>query len=178
MKEISFKTKSITDVITNSSSEVFTIYRDGGIKTIKEIVNAIMNINPNNKYTFDDLFDIRYKFDFGNLTNDKDMFYDIVRQNITEEETKKLDELTLPVQWDDYKLMIDFLNNNISYDSRLKIASAYEDDDWENEGSTIVGIKVISKENIGLDKKIVDNVADVLSKLNGSIWQQEARYDG
>ena len=34
------KVKSITDVITNSSTEVFTIYNDGGIKTILTHING------------------------------------------------------------------------------------------------------------------------------------------
>lgn len=177
MKEIKFKTKSITEVITNSSSEVFTIYRDGGIQTIKKIVNAIMDINPDNKYTFDDLFDIKYTFNFEHLTYNEDASIEkFIRQNITEEEVKKLDELMASGQWEDYSSLIDFLDNNISYDSQLKIASAYEDEDWENEGTVIVGIDVIPKENTDVDEKVVDNVATVLSNFNGSIWEQEARY--
>ena len=47
---------SITDVITNSSTSVFIVYAEHNIKSIKDIVNAILAIDSN--YTFDDLFDI------------------------------------------------------------------------------------------------------------------------
>lgn len=51
------KIKSISDVITNSSTEVFIVYGSNNINTIKDIVNSILSINGN--YTFDDLFTIK-----------------------------------------------------------------------------------------------------------------------
>lgn len=50
--------QSINDIITNSSSEVYTIYNQAGIKTIKNIVNSILAIN-NSKYTCDNLFEFK-----------------------------------------------------------------------------------------------------------------------
>ena len=54
--KVDIKIQSITDVITNSSTSVFTIYTKNDIKTIKSIVNALLAVNGNS--TFDDLFDI------------------------------------------------------------------------------------------------------------------------
>ena len=48
--------QSISDIITNSSTEVFTMYSSSDINTIKNIVNAILAINSD--LTFDDLFNI------------------------------------------------------------------------------------------------------------------------
>lgn len=48
--------QSVSDIITNSSTEVFTMYRSSDINTIKNIVNAILAINSD--VTFDDLFKI------------------------------------------------------------------------------------------------------------------------
>lgn len=48
--------QSVSDIITNSSTEVFTMYRSSDINTIKDIVNAILAINSD--VTFDDLFKI------------------------------------------------------------------------------------------------------------------------
>ena len=48
--------QSISDIITNSSTEVFTMYRSSDVNTIKNIVNAILAINSD--ITFDDLFKI------------------------------------------------------------------------------------------------------------------------
>ena len=47
----------MSDVITNSSTEVFVVYDSTNVDSIKRIVNAILDINSN--YTFDDLFTIK-----------------------------------------------------------------------------------------------------------------------
>lgn len=54
---IKIKIQSISDIITNSSTEVFIVYGSNNINTIKNIVNSILSINGN--YTFDDLFTIK-----------------------------------------------------------------------------------------------------------------------
>ena len=53
---VGIKIQSMVDVITNSSTEVYTIYTKNDIKTIKSIVNALLAVNGD--LTFDDLFDI------------------------------------------------------------------------------------------------------------------------
>nr|DAK03764.1 MAG TPA: hypothetical protein [Bacteriophage sp.] len=54
--------QSVSDVITNSSSEVFVIYNQEGINTIKNLVNSILKLSES-KYSCDDLFDIQFKWD-------------------------------------------------------------------------------------------------------------------
>ena len=54
---IKIKKQSISDVITNSSTEVFIVYDSGNIDSIKHIINAILSIDGH--YTFDDLFTIK-----------------------------------------------------------------------------------------------------------------------
>lgn len=51
-----------SDVITNSSSEVFTIYDESGIQKIKDIVNSVLQLAGSSK-RFDDLFTIEFDFD-------------------------------------------------------------------------------------------------------------------
>lgn len=51
------KVQSISDLITNSSTEVFVVYDSTNVDSIKNIVNAILAIDSS--YTFDDLFTIR-----------------------------------------------------------------------------------------------------------------------
>lgn len=48
--------QSISDVITNSSTEIYTVYTKDDIKTIKRVVDALLAVNGDS--TFDDLFDI------------------------------------------------------------------------------------------------------------------------
>lgn len=52
------KIQSFSDIITNSSSELFTIYRKSGFKTIREIVDELLKLAGSNK-TFDDLFELK-----------------------------------------------------------------------------------------------------------------------
>ena len=51
------KVQSISDVITNSSTEVFIVYDSSNIESIKQVINAILSIDGH--YTFDDLFTIK-----------------------------------------------------------------------------------------------------------------------
>lgn len=51
------KIRSITDVITNSSTEVFAYVNEGTIKKIKELFNLIVSLTSG-KGCFDDYFEI------------------------------------------------------------------------------------------------------------------------
>jgi hypothetical protein len=51
------KVQSISDLITNSSTEVFVVYDSTNINSIKRIVDSILAIDSS--YTFDDLFTIK-----------------------------------------------------------------------------------------------------------------------
>lgn len=56
------KIKSITDVITNSSSECFTYITEDSIDKLKKLINSILLIGGSNK-TVDELFIIEAEFD-------------------------------------------------------------------------------------------------------------------
>lgn len=58
MEKKRVKIQSVSDIITNSSTEVFMIYDEAAFKSIKELVNAILALGNNDK-TFDDLFEIK-----------------------------------------------------------------------------------------------------------------------
>ena len=54
----SIKIQSISDIITNSSTEVFCMYSQHDKEEIKKLVNAILALS-NSVVTFDDLFEIK-----------------------------------------------------------------------------------------------------------------------
>ena len=54
---IVIKTHSIVDIITNSSTTIYTQATDGAIKTVKEIINTILKDAGSDK-TVDDLYDV------------------------------------------------------------------------------------------------------------------------
>ena len=58
---VDIKVQSITDIITNSSTSIITMYNLKDKQEIKDIVNAILAIEGN--HTFDDFFTIRMLID-------------------------------------------------------------------------------------------------------------------
>ena len=58
MKSISIPIHSIVEVITNSSTEIYTMIKEKSAEYIKEFINKILSIAESN-VTADDLFDIR-----------------------------------------------------------------------------------------------------------------------
>ena len=63
--KVDIKIQSITDVITNSSSSVYTIYYQSDKNTIKHIFNTILSLNSD--LTFDDLFEIKMQLDYDSV---------------------------------------------------------------------------------------------------------------
>ena len=62
MEEKIIKVHSISDIITNSSTEVFMMYTEESLEDVKNLVNAILKLNGNDK-TFDDYFEIKFLID-------------------------------------------------------------------------------------------------------------------
>ena len=98
------KIQSISDVITNSSTEIYTIYTKNDIATIKSIVNALLAVNGDS--TFDDLFDIELLINdsvFEYLWEDSselqeqypnsDDFYDYLEKLTDESELDRLEDI-------------------------------------------------------------------------------------
>lgn len=59
--KVDIKIQSISDIITNSSTEVFTVYRTSDKRAIKDLVNAILAVNGSSR--FDDLFELHMEID-------------------------------------------------------------------------------------------------------------------
>ena len=57
MKSLIIPVHSFVDVITNSSSEIFTSANEGTVKAVKELINNLL-IGVGSNKTADDLFDI------------------------------------------------------------------------------------------------------------------------
>ena len=113
------KIQSITDVITNSSTEIYTIYTKNDIATIKKIVNALLSVNGDS--TFDDLFEIELLINdsvFEYLWEDskeiqeqypnRDDFYDYLEELNDEAELDRLEDIWYDTHcWDCYMSFYD-----------------------------------------------------------------------
>lgn len=71
------KVKSITDVITNSSTEVYTFVDEYGKENLKKFITGILKASGSNK-TCDDLFEIRYMLKYG-----VDYYWDRYKDDLT-----------------------------------------------------------------------------------------------
>ena len=164
-----FKIKSLTDVITNSSTEVFTIYNQGAINKVKEIVNSILALSDaTSNLTFDDLFEVDYC-----LSNYK-------KEELIINLVEKLKERGLKEQAEDIKATVtteeelwDYSKQNNIYDTVIKIIEKF--DDGYNDYRIVDGIRFKAKNNPNVDKAKLDKAVEMLNIFD-HIFEQYACY--
>ena len=152
---------SITDVITNSSTSVFIVYAEHNIKSIKDIVNAILAIDSN--YTFDDLFDINMSINTDVLLSTEEL----------PEEFKELGEVIDDdnLTWSQVtKKLIEIIN---SYDSEKKnrlselLWSYIDEDDYDScVRSPYDGIIITPKSDDDVIKRAaaaIERISDIFN---------------
>ena len=84
-KTIIMKIHSIVDVITNSSTVIYT-YQDDSIEPAKELVNEMLKLSGITDKTADDIF-------FFNALYDLDILYDLYHNNIDPEYKDNYDKV-------------------------------------------------------------------------------------
>lgn len=149
-----FKIQSVSDIITNSSTEVFTIYTSKDLETIKNIVNAILAINGST--TFDDLFNI-------GLMPDEYKIEQLYDENADIREK--------------YATLDDFDNfiNGASDEELQEIAERWQDDHYDYYGNTFFsGYWVTLKEGIELTPKLEQAIQAI--RTFDSIFEHDASY--
>lgn len=148
------KIQSVSDIITNSSTEVFTIYTSKDLETIKSIVNAILAINGST--TFDDLFNI-------GLMPDEYKVEELYDENTDIQEK--------------YPTLDDFDNfiNGASDEELQEIAERWQDNHYDYYGNTFFsGYWVTLKEGIELTPKL-EQAIRAISTFD-SIFEHDASY--
>lgn len=154
MKELRIKIHSVVDVITNSSTTIYTMAGAGTIKTIKLMVDSILTI-AGSDLKAEDMFDFELE-----VAGEGDFRWDKWYS-----ETPEVQDL----KWDDRRAAYD------EYVKGIK-ESGVEPDWWsEYEGSDYsyedVYLHVTAKlENYDAAAKILDNLSDLFS--------HEAERDG
>jgi hypothetical protein len=153
--KVDIKIQSITDVVTNSSTEVYTIYTSGDIKTIKNIVDALLAVNGDS--TFDDLFNIKL------LINE-----DVVQclWDSSEEIQKEY-----PNDEDFYKYLETCTNQN----ELERFEDIWYDDHWDSNFSFYNGYRVTLKPGIEVTEKL-QHAIDAIHTLN-NIFDHKVSYD-
>lgn len=164
-----FKIKSLTDVITNSSTEVFTIYNKEAINKIKEMVNSILALSDTtSNLTFDDLFEVDYCFDIYEIEELINQLAEKLKERGHKEhaETIKTSIKTEEELWDYTK------QNNI-YDIVIEIIEEIDNDSYDYR--MVDGIHIKAKNNPNVDKAKLDKAVKMLNNID-HIFEQYASY--
>lgn len=145
------KIQSVSDLITNSSTEVFVIYDESAIKGIKELVTSIISLNDSSK-TFDDYFDVELCVNYDSL------YYVLNDSDIKEPEAIKYREI------EDWKERGEYMES-IPKERVEELFNIYNATNWDVL-YPYEGINVIAK----VDDPIVNKVASVIAGI-GNIFE-------
>lgn len=152
MKTINIQ--SISDIITNSSTEVFVVYSKSNIADIKNLVNTIISLIDVTK-TFDDYFDIKMLINYEEI-------YNIFEKFFSNEEGKKL----FP-EFEEYS-RLDY-EDSIKYVENLSEDRLSEIVEWANERSyygrkyqLYEGFSVTAKKEDGE----LEKAANIINKIS------------
>ena len=107
------KVQSISDVITNSSTEVFIVYDSSNIDSIKHIIDAILSIDGH--YTFDDLFTIKMNLAEYVLDDIYEKWESFFPNNPKPENTKEFDEFINSLSQEELDECVNMLNSKQTY---------------------------------------------------------------
>lgn len=164
-----FKIKSLTDVITNSSTEVFTVYNKEAVNNIKELVNAILALNnETSNLTFDDLFEVDFDI---NWELDNSTMMDIsktLKEKGYEEEAEYIRVGIL-----DSDEMNDYLKQHNLFEIALERLEELDNESYEYR--TVEGIIIKAKNNPKVSKEKVEAAAKLLTNID-NIFEQYAIY--
>lgn len=164
-----FRIKSLTDVITNSSTEVFTIYNKGAINKVKEMVNSILALSDTtSNLTFDDLFDVDYCFDIYEIEELINQLAEKLKERGNKEhaEAIKTTVTTEEELWNYSK------QNNI-YDVVMEIIEEIDNDTYDYR--MVDGIHIKAKNNPNVDKAKLGKAVEMLNNID-HIFEQYASY--
>lgn len=164
-----FKIKSLTDVITNSSTEVFTIYNKGAINKVKEMVNSILALSDTtSNLTFDDLFEVDYCFDIYEIEELINQLTEKLKERGNKEHAEAI-KTTVTTEEELWK----YSKQNNIYDVVIEIIEEIDNDTYDYR--MVDGIHIKAKNNPNVDKAKLDKAVDMLNNID-HIFEQYASY--
>ena len=162
-----FKIKSLTDVITNSSTEIFTIYNTEAVNKIKQMVNSILALSDaTSNLTFDDLFEVDYRlYDYGT----GELIINLVEKLKEKGYIEHAEAINATVTTEEE--LWNYSRQNNIYDVVMEIIEKFDDnyDDYR----IVDGIRIKAKNNPNVDKAKLDKAVEMLNNI-GHIFEQYA----
>lgn len=169
MNSLTIKAHSIVDVITNSSTVIYTQAKEGSIETVKEIINSLLKLGGSDK-TADDLFNI-----------------EITSEQLIDEQKDRLayddDDISMlekyagrELEWNDpdRKRLLDELWNKIN-------SGEIEEPSWWERGTSYESDSHQCDTEITVTAKVDDEQAKLAASLLSTLHDlfiSEERYDG
>ena len=164
-----FKIKSLTDVITNSSTEVFTVYNKEAVNNIKELVNAILALNnKTSNLTFDDLFEVDYCFDIYEIEELISQLAEKLKERGNKEHAEAI-KATVTTEEE----LWNYSKQNDIYDVVMEIIEEIDNDSYDYR--MVDGIHIKAKNNPNVDKAKLDKAVEMLNNID-HIFEQYASY--
>ena len=164
-----FKIKSLTDVITNSSTEVFTIYNKEAINKVKEMVNSILALSDTtSNLTFYDLFEVDYCFDMYKIEE----LINRLAKKLKERGNKEHAEAIKSTVTTEEELWNYSKQNNI-YDVVTEIIEEIDNDTYDYR--MVDGIHFKAKNNPNVDKAKLGKAVEMLNNID-HIFEQYTSY--
>lgn len=162
-----FKIKSLTDVITNSSTEIFTIYNTEAVNKIKQMVNSILALSDaTSNLTFDDLFEVDYRlYDYGT----GELIINLVEKLKEKGYIEHAEAINATVTTEEE--LWNYSRQNNIYDVVMEIIEKFDDnyDDYR----IVDGIRIKAKNNPNVDKAKLDKAVEMLNNID-HIFEQYA----
>lgn len=146
--------QSVSDLITNSSTEVFIVYSENNIADIKRLVNSILSILDPSK-TFDDYFNIEM------IVNYEDLEYIFNRYWSREEFYDEYPELKEFSNIEDDASREKFLQS-LSIDTIERYFDFVNDRSYDNLRYPYSGITITSKTH----DPLIEEVARIINSID------------
>lgn len=144
--------QSISDLITNSSTEVFIVYDESNINDIKELVNAVLSLEDPSK-TFDDYFTIEMLPNYDSISYAFEYLFDSGVKDYPEVQVfNDLDS------WEEERNYLE----SLPIDTLKEIVDRANDESWYSTFRLYEGYSVVSK----TDDLITRKVAGVLNAID------------
>lgn len=150
--KVDIKIQSISDIITNSSTEVFTRFKPGDKQAVKDLVNTILAING--EYVFDDLFTINMEIswysalilyeNYDEINSKYSDMADFVRylETLSDKELEPYEQML----WDCYDYSPKPLYSGICVDIKEGVT---ESEELHNAAAAIAGISCLFEYDYG-----------------------------
>lgn len=168
MKKINIK--SLTDVITNSSTEIFTIYNKEAVNKIKQMVNSILALSDaTSNLTFDDLFEVDYRlYDYGT----GELIINLVEKLKEKGYIEHAEAINATVTTEEE--LWNYSKQNNIYDVVMEIIEKIDDDNYDDY-RIVDGIHIKAKNNPNVDKAKLGKAVEMLNNID-HIFEQYASY--